>query len=1836
MAVVGAVYVASGTALAVPLEPIAVQADGNGTLEVGCEGFMVTAVNGSVSASVAPCSYAPSVSITGTSNPDNFVDDHHVDVPSDVHEHVASSWAALVDVNVTGDLVVDGPVVIDGKMVIVSSSITASSITITGTGGVKLKEGASLIATGGPIIINGTEIGVILDGGSSIDANSGPVDIFGGNIIVSGTVESTGGDITILGKEAGFTWVGGSIDTWDTSPTGIGGDIVISIGAVVIGSDSSINSTGTKGGGKIYIGGGPRGEGDTPTAKSVIVSRGASIRASAIANGNGGEVVIWADDMTAYDGDISTNGGYTSGNGGDVEISSKISLEQKGTIDTTAPNGEDGAILIDPLYYMVLPNAIPLITDIDDLDHMLIKSGLIVDTGQFIYDYFESLFTGTDLTSGISPGSLDVRYGSTNSIIGALGFAEKHGTVSMKKALLPYSPIITALKVRGLFSMVRTATLEAYTGDVSVQSIFGIGIYHGLLDPAGTDNGLNFTNQGTGETVTFETMFSVQSHGDISVGGGDLTLHAGAPFDLGVVEDIIIGAVPGGTTIAAALDMDDFLHDLDIAVLVRAALISSFTSETGGSAAVGFVNLTCNGCIPEVVGLSSDVYFDPAGNFEYIDDILAALGAPIPGWFADTTAAIDDVFDVLPGTNAGDALDIALGGYVIPGIPGLELTLCLTGPGGSFGIEDSYQGGSTECWIVPPSTTIAGVVTDFPATCNAIPTTDGAGDCWLPLFAPYDAQYASHTHYSWTDHWCNPASAVSVPANHGACALGGHAEDDYTTHYCAGVIVFGSHDCKVLDAFAGSSGLYVSAWSECLGTWFRGDCYTIAPSEGEYVSGCYSIVPPILGIVEGGVCYSTPPIPIPGICDIDPAIPCSSAELAELTFMPLLISGIESAVSFNTGVDFSALNAMGGGFPDSIGIPAFSVENQVPAIVYVEKVDNPNGGINLINTGIGDVLIAKTVSGNIVTIDSRASVKNHQYQSSSFDITAWDASTNPTGPGNAVIQTGNLKITADGKIGEDIAPLGVKQVGADIKIDIDNSGWGGVVLHGENSLSFTADSTINSSSDFSDAIDIDSKNDLTIPSGVVITADNDPSDPFGGGITLEVDADDTDAAGGTLTYRGSAVGENLNLMGNGNWDRFDVDGSVSAGIPVGVFGNGGYDTLDFDPAGHSVSHGFGQQLNVLGGYPVTLSSVERVNGVAPTLYGIVDQSTHEGGILSIPYTFIDWGADEWDVTLTDLGTNLQLAQQTTTGTPDGLGPFGPRTFSYVFADDDEHDLRLCVTDNGDGGVSCADFHVSVGNENPTTYAGVDQIVYEGDIVALDPATFNDLGTLDTHAATVVWGDVTATDSGVVTQTPFGPPGSTAGQNGTVDGSHVYADDGLYDVMVTVTDDDLGVSSDTMTVEVRNAPPVVEAGLGGTVPEGDVYSLSGVTFTDPGTLDTHTATIDWGDGSIAVGIVGQSPSGPPGNAAGQSGTVAGAHIYADDGTYTVVVSVLDDDGGSHSDTLDVEVTNVNPTIVPSGDAEVIIFSPLNIDSAFSDPGFDCPTCGPTSPPPGVLAVLLPGGETFEDFTGTIDWGDGNIEPMFVNETPGSPGVLTTGTVIATHYYDWVGTYTVTATVTDDDGGAAAFSYDVEVLGGRSLKIAAIDELTPFVGESDAIEEAVEELNKLIDWKYWTDEVHPDPKRGKKVFSGEAEAAEGLMEALGLHDDDEDDNDRRNKDKDDDEDVLSPEAIVAINEALRFMLTADLIMATISIEEAEATVAWSPQAQRSVDRLIDKAREQLVEAQEDLDNGRFEHAIDNYSKAWRYAVLAQRIAVPPAHESYGDTDHSSGDDRGRRRD
>ena len=124
--------------------------------------------------------------------------------------------------------------------------------------------------------------------------------------------------------------------------------------------------------------------------------------------------------------------------------------------------------------------------------------------------------------------------------------------------------------------------------------------------------------------------------------------------------------------------------------------------------------------------------------------------------------------------------------------------------------------------------------------------------------------------------------------------------------------------------------------------------------------------------------------------------------------------------------------------------------------------------------------------------------------------------------------------------------------------------------------------------------------------------------------------------------------------------------------------------------------------------------------------------------------------------------------------PGGTGVEGSIGGSHVYADNGKYAVEVCVEDD-EGAETCDSFDVEVANVAPTVDAGSNQVTTEGAVVSLDPATFNDLGTLDTHTATINWGDGTATESGAVTENPFGPPGDTAGADGTVDGSHVYAD-----------------------------------------------------------------------------------------------------------------------------------------------------------------------------------------------------------------------------------------------------------------------------------------------------------------------------------------------------------------------------------------------------------------------------------------------------------------------------
>jgi len=187
------------------------------------------------------------------------------------------------------------------------------------------------------------------------------------------------------------------------------------------------------------------------------------------------------------------------------------------------------------------------------------------------------------------------------------------------------------------------------------------------------------------------------------------------------------------------------------------------------------------------------------------------------------------------------------------------------------------------------------------------------------------------------------------------------------------------------------------------------------------------------------------------------------------------------------------------------------------------------------------------------------------------------------------------------------------------------------------------------------------------------------------------------------------------------------------------------------------------------------------------------------------------------------------------------------------------------------------------NLPPTVNAGPDLGGSEGSAVSLSGATFKDPGVLDTHTAVISWGD------GAVT------PGAVNEVAHTISASHVYADNGVYTVVVTVTDNYRVSGSDSLVIKIDNVAPVVSGIPYFTSLANVSFTKLLATFADPGAVDTHKATIGWGDGSVTPGQM-------------SSGVVYGTHRYTKPGLYVITITVKDDDGGVGKDTLKIQVTD----------------------------------------------------------------------------------------------------------------------------------------------------------------------------------------------------------------------------------------------------------------------------------------------------------------------------------------
>jgi putative hemolysin/PKD repeat protein len=154
----------------------------------------------------------------------------------------------------------------------------------------------------------------------------------------------------------------------------------------------------------------------------------------------------------------------------------------------------------------------------------------------------------------------------------------------------------------------------------------------------------------------------------------------------------------------------------------------------------------------------------------------------------------------------------------------------------------------------------------------------------------------------------------------------------------------------------------------------------------------------------------------------------------------------------------------------------------------------------------------------------------------------------------------------------------------------------------------------------------------------------------------------------------------------------------------------------------------------------------------------------------------------------------------------------------------------------------------------------------------------------------------------------------------------WGDDYTGTVELRVTDNDGLSDTDTASIMVNNVAPT--ASIVSVEQPGDFilpyHSLTfNGAFIDAGWLDTQTATWDFGDGTIVSGTLTEENDQPD-----ATGTTTAEHAYAEPGTYSVTLTVTDDDDGIGHYTTTV-------TVISAEEAAGIIIDQLG--SSIVQPG-----------------------------------------------------------------------------------------------------------------------------------------------------------------------------------------------------------------------------------------------------------------------------------------------------------
>ncbi|MDQ2820149.1 MAG: YDG domain-containing protein [Pseudomonadota bacterium] len=287
----------------------------------------------------------------------------------DIDDAARAGAARRFSGNGTGTVVNQGTITTGdgGYVAFLGKQVSNQGTIIAPKGSVALGAGSdvTLSFAGNSLVgmqVNQSTLDNLAENGGLIRADGGAVILSAGarDAVLASVVNNTGiiearsarevnGAIVLDGGLASTVTNSGTLDASGRNAGALGGTVKVLGQEVILAASSRIDVAGDAGGGTALVGGNFVGAGPERNAHNTTVAAGSTLLADAVTAGAGGNVAVWSDGTTQFDGRISARGGAASGNGGSVETSGKtLSIGKDAVVNTLAPHGTTGDWLLDP------------------------------------------------------------------------------------------------------------------------------------------------------------------------------------------------------------------------------------------------------------------------------------------------------------------------------------------------------------------------------------------------------------------------------------------------------------------------------------------------------------------------------------------------------------------------------------------------------------------------------------------------------------------------------------------------------------------------------------------------------------------------------------------------------------------------------------------------------------------------------------------------------------------------------------------------------------------------------------------------------------------------------------------------------------------------------------------------------------------------------------------------------------------------------------------------------------------------------------------------------------------------------------------------------------------------------------------------------------------------------------------------------------------------------------------------------------------------------------------------------------------------------------------------